>query len=321
MKKLLALLFFALTSVSSFAQSADGKFTTVTASGTNSYTITDPTPAQYDSKEKWLVTFTNASTGSVTLNRNSLGAKAVRDADGTQLGNGDICAGCRYFLTYNGTYYQRVGGGRGVTDGDKGDITVSSSGSVFDLDAGTVGVTELGSITSAELAGKISDETGTGSVVLSGSPALSGSPTAPTQTAADNSTKIATTAYVDANVYVGTWSDYTPSVTGFSTSPTVIGKYTIIGKTCFLFVSINSLGNSGTSNATTFTLTLPQAGVTYTGTSRVHNVAVLNSGTWVDGYIVPRSNSNIADVYITAFASFASSGQKGFVSMFFYELP
>lgn len=53
--------------------------------------------------------------------------------------------------------------------------------------------------TSAQLAGVISDETGTGNLVLSASPALTGSPTAPTQSAADNSTKIATTAYADVN--------------------------------------------------------------------------------------------------------------------------
>jgi hypothetical protein len=40
--------------------------------------------------------------------------------------------------------------------------------------------------------------TGTGNNVLSISPALTGSPTTPTQTANDNSTKIASTAYVDA---------------------------------------------------------------------------------------------------------------------------
>jgi hypothetical protein len=47
--------------------------------------------------------------------------------------------------------------------------------------------------------------TGTGStVVLSASPALTGSPTAPTQATGDNSTKIATTAYVDAKVGTAT---------------------------------------------------------------------------------------------------------------------
>jgi hypothetical protein len=39
--------------------------------------------------------------------------------------------------------------------------------------------------------------TGTGSVVRSASPELTGSPTAPTQAIGDNSTRIATTAYVD----------------------------------------------------------------------------------------------------------------------------
>lgn len=39
--------------------------------------------------------------------------------------------------------------------------------------------------------------TGTGKFVFDGSPAFTGSPTAPTQTALDNSTKLATTAYTD----------------------------------------------------------------------------------------------------------------------------
>ena len=62
----------------------------------------------------------------------------------------------------------------GVSDGDKGDITVSSSGTVWNIDAGVVTGTEIAS-----------------------SVALAGSPTTTTQSAADNSTKIATTAYAD----------------------------------------------------------------------------------------------------------------------------
>ena len=56
----------------------------------------------------------------------------------------------------------------------------------------------LAATTSAELAGIISDETGTGTVVLSVSPALTGTPTAPTAGAGTNSTQIATTAFVTA---------------------------------------------------------------------------------------------------------------------------
>lgn len=45
--------------------------------------------------------------------------------------------------------------------------------------------------------------TGSGSVALAASPALTGSPTAPTQTGGDNSTKVATTAYVDSAIAGG----------------------------------------------------------------------------------------------------------------------
>jgi len=65
--------------------------------------------------------------------------------------------------------------------------------------AGTVNsnvVAFMATPTSANLAAAVSDETGSGAVVFAISPALTGSPMAPTQTAGDNSTKIATTAYV-----------------------------------------------------------------------------------------------------------------------------
>jgi len=52
--------------------------------------------------------------------------------------------------------------------------------------------------TSAELAGVLSDETGTGAFVLAGSPTLTGNPVAPTQSAGNNSTRLATTAFVTA---------------------------------------------------------------------------------------------------------------------------
>ncbi|PKQ45220.1 hypothetical protein, partial [Confluentibacter flavum] len=59
-------------------------------------------------------------------------------------------------------------------------------------------VASLGSFTSANLSGAVTDETGTGTVVFANSPTFTGTPLAPTPTAGDNSTKIATTAFVAA---------------------------------------------------------------------------------------------------------------------------
>ncbi len=62
----------------------------------------------------------------------------------------------------------------------------------------------------------VTSSTGTGSVVLSASPTLTGAPLAPTPSTADSSTKIATTAYVQAQGY-GTGSG-TVTHTGALTS-------------------------------------------------------------------------------------------------------
>lgn len=69
---------------------------------------------------------------------------------------------------------------------------------------GTGVATFLATPSSANLAAAVTDETGSGALVFAVSPALTGTPTAPTASASDNSTKIATTAYVDAAVTAGT---------------------------------------------------------------------------------------------------------------------
>lgn len=92
------------------------------------------------------------------------------------------------------------------TVNSKGLITAAGSTSIQIAESQVTNlVTDLSGkqstlVNSAGLAAALSDETGTGFSVFSVSPALTGSPTAPTQTASDNSTKIATTAYADAKV-------------------------------------------------------------------------------------------------------------------------
>lgn len=115
MKKLLLLPF--LFPLLSRGQSPDGTFKTLTATmpTTDNYVISEPLPTSYDPREKFLVVFPFANaTTTPTLNRNGLGTKAIKNEDGTNPTIGSICA-CRKFLSYNGTYFQLVGGGAAVS--------------------------------------------------------------------------------------------------------------------------------------------------------------------------------------------------------------
>lgn len=68
----------------------------------------------------------------------------------------------------------------------------------FSTTAGTLA--QFAATTSAQLAGVISDETGTGALVFAISPSLTGTPTAPTASAATNTTQLATTQFVRTEV-------------------------------------------------------------------------------------------------------------------------
>jgi hypothetical protein len=84
----------------------------------------------------------------------------------------------------------------------------------------------LASTTSAELAGVISDETGTGALVFSASPALTGTPTAPTAAAGTNTTQLATTAHVFAE-RSNTATLTNKTITGGTTNPTTLQENSI----------------------------------------------------------------------------------------------
>lgn len=118
--------------------------------------------------------------------------------------------------------------------------------------SGTLYGTSSGSITSAQLAGSISDETGTGSLVFAGSPALTGSPTAPTQAANDNSTKLATTAYVDSEFAATAtyFSTNTFSGTGSSGSPFTISVTNTGSSAATLVSGVLNIPNLLTANNT-----------------------------------------------------------------------
>ncbi len=87
-----------------------------------------------------------------------------------------------------------IGNTSGTNTGDQTNITGNAA-------TVTTNANLTGPITSVGNATSIASQTGTGTTfAMSASPTFTGSPLAPTQSANDNSTKIATTAYADAKV-------------------------------------------------------------------------------------------------------------------------
>lgn len=118
---------------------------------------------------------------------------------------------------------------------------------------------------------------------------------------------------------VGSWITYTPTLTGFSALPTLDrSMYFRIGK--MVEVQIHSSA-SGTSNATTKTITLPFIA---SGAAQAGIVAsTVNSGvnSTSPGSVISRVDSDIADVYRTvASLAWTASGNARFAFSFTYVM-
>lgn len=139
---------------------ADSKISTkdaVILSGTDTYTGTVNGLTAYSQYDKWPVQFTNANTGASTVNLNSIGAIAIKKNGSSALVSGDINAGQFFWLVYDGTNFQLIGGGSnggggGVTSVSGTSNRVTSTGGttpVLDISGSYVGqssITTLGTI-------------------------------------------------------------------------------------------------------------------------------------------------------------------------------
>jgi len=160
-----------------------------------------------------------------------------------------------------------------------GDVTASGSGSV----AATVVQVEGAAIpTSATLLGTNSSKqliatttTGTGTTaVLSASPALTGTPTAPTQTAGDNSTDLATDAFVTTAVS-NAIAAVNPAVAVLAaTTANIPGTYVQVG------------GGIGDTYTLTATGTTTIDGVTVSGTGQRYLLKNLSTAAYNGVYTV-----------------------------------
>lgn len=113
---------------------------------------------------------------------------------------------------------------------------------------------------------------------------------------------------------IGEWNDWTPTWTGFSANPSsIIARYTLNGKMCSVYLYCVA----GTSNATTFTLTLP---FTSKSVNRSLQIGQDNGGN-VYSYVSTAVSTNILTCNkIVTSPSWTSSGSKFIYLSFTYEI-
>ena len=113
----------------------------------------------------------------------------------------------------------------------------------------------------------------------------------------------------------GKWTSYAPTFGGFSADPTYTAYYVLIGKMCIVSMIGSALG---TSNATTFTITLPfNANGTYE--SSITNV--VNSGAiQANGKVTTSAASNVATLLRSLNAAWTASSTKIANFLLIYEI-
>lgn len=205
------------------------------------------------------------------------------------------------------------------------------------------GTSAFSSLTSAQLAARISDETGSGSAVFATTPTLV---TPKVDTINENTpangvtidglnlkdgalntnnsvvtTNITDAAVTPAKLVTGSgttwvWQTFTPSFTGFSGTPTTSpARYTQMGKTVVVQVGV-----TGTSNATTMTFTLPVA--PSASNSGQFPVRVRDNGTTgTAAGLLATDNTTTCQIFKDlSTAAFTNSGTKSlFSATFMYE--
>ena len=104
-----------VTEYGKVSQIQNSSYSTLSSvAGTNTITASlTPAPAAYANNQRFMFIAANTNTGAVTININSLGAKAIKKLGTQALVSGEIVAGRFIEIIYDGTNFQLVGGASG----------------------------------------------------------------------------------------------------------------------------------------------------------------------------------------------------------------
>lgn len=211
-------------------------------SGVDTITATlSPTLAAYALGNTFRFVSAGANTGAVTININGLGAKAVTKNGSTALAAGDIPSGTVAEIVYDGARFQ-LNNKPDVATAPFADTTAIVKGSAdatklarFEVDGFTTATTRVFTLQNSD-----------GTLAHVDSQTFTGAPTFPTgsiattQAVGDSSTKIATTAFVQANKLISGTAIATTSGTShdFTSIPSWAKRITIM---------LNGVSTNGTS--------------------------------------------------------------------------
>lgn len=167
----------------------------------------------------------------------------------------------------------------------------------------------LWTLPSVDAAG-LMQSNGSGTLTLTNTPAL-GTPASGTLTNC--------TGYTVANLSDVAWTDFSGSIgyTGFTGTPTTnLARYKVIGKTLFFEISM-----TGTSNATTFTITnMPVAAArTLSGGSAVYQGVNSGASNYTVQFATTASSTTLTMLLSNNASGWTNSGTKAIAFTGFYE--
>jgi len=226
-----------------------------TVGGTADVITITPSPAitSYTGGQSFSFIASGANTTNVTINVNGLGAKAITKNGTTALAAGDIPSGFLVTVRYDGTRFQLVGAKDAFNGG-----TVTNDIIVPDEAYGVGWNASLEVPTKNAVYDKVETLAPLASPTFTGTPTLPTGTIATTQSVGDSSTKVATTAFFQANnIVLG------------ATTATTSGT------------SVDFTGLSASAKRHTFLL----AGVSLSGTDRILVQLMDSGGAEATGYL------------------------------------